>query len=418
MKGRGTVRVPGDKSISHRALILGALATGESHIAGILDSADVQSTASVLRSLGVAVPELSSDFRLRGRGLRGLSAPGAPLDAGNSGTTVRLMAGVTAAHPFTSRFEGDASLSRRPMNRIAEPLAAMGARFEFARGDRLPMTVHGGKLSGIAWNTGAASGQTKSAILLAGLVAGVNVSVMESVKSRDHTERMLAWLGVPVVTDELRVSLGPVDSIAALDIAVPGDPSSAAYFVALGMLRDGGEIVLPDVCVNRTRTGFIETIRAMGGDVEYVNQTTIAGDDAANVIARPSRLHGASLGAEATPAMIDELPLLACVAAARGVTLEVTGAEELRVKESDRITAVVSNLRAIGAEAEELRDGFRVTGNRRRLAGRVRTDGDHRIAMSFAVLGELTGNAIEIDDPDCVSVSYPRFWADLESLRR
>lgn len=416
--GRGTVRVPGDKSISHRALILGALATGESRIVGILDSADVQSTASVLRLLGVAVPELSADFCLRGRGLKGLSAPGAPLDAGNSGTTVRLMAGVTAAHPFTSRFEGDASLSRRPMNRIAEPLTAMGARFEFARGDRLPMTVHGGKLSGIAWNTGAASGQTKSAILLAGLVAGVNVSVMESVRSRDHTERMLAWLGVPLVTDDLRVSLGPVDSIAPLDIAVPGDPSSAAYFVALGSLREGGEIVLPGVCVNRTRTGFIETIRAMGGDVEYVNRTAIAGDEAASVIARPSRLHGASLGGEVIPAMIDELPLLACVAAARGVALEVTGAEELRVKETDRITAVVANLRAIGAEAEELRDGFRVTGKRRRLAGRVRTEGDHRIAMAFAVLGELPGNSIEIDDPDCVAVSYPRFWTDLESLRQ
>ncbi|MDO8502183.1 MAG: 3-phosphoshikimate 1-carboxyvinyltransferase [Gemmatimonadaceae bacterium] len=418
MTGRGTVRVPGDKSISHRALILGALATGQSRIGGILQSADVRSTAAVLRAMGARIPDLSPSFRIAGMGLRGLTEPGAALDAGNSGTTVRLMAGVAAAYPFSSRFEGDASLSRRPMKRIAEPLTAMGARFEFARGDGLPMTVHGGHLSAIAWNTRAASGQTKSAILLAGLVAGVQVSVRESHKSRDHTERMLVSLGAAVSTDDVTVSLAPVASLGPLDMEVPGDPSSAAYLVALGILRGGGEVVLPRVCINPTRTGFLDALAAMGADIEYVERTAIAGDSAATVVARPSRLSDAVISGEEVPAMIDELPLMACVAAAAGTNLEVTGAAELRVKESDRISTVVSNLNAIGATAEELPDGFRISGRRMPLTGRVATAGDHRIAMAFGILGALRGNAIEIDDRECVEVSYPGFWADLERLRQ
>ena len=418
MIGRGVVRVPGDKSISHRALILGALSSGEARIDGILQSADVQCTASVLRSLGAAIPDLSSEMRFAGLGLRGLSEPGSPLYAGNSGTTARLVAGVVAGYPFSSRFEGDASLSRRPMKRIAEPLSAMGARFEFAREDGLPMTVHGSKLSGIVWNTRAASAQTKSAILLAGLVAGVQVSVRESRKSRDHTERMLASLGAPVTSDELNAILSPVDSIAPLELAIPADPSSAAYFVALAVLTNTGEVVLPDVCLNRTRIGFLETLKAMGADIDCTDKVSVAGDSAATVIARPSELRSVDIEAHMIPSMIDELPLLACVAAACDLDLEVRGASELRVKESDRIAAVVSNLRAIGADAEELPDGFRVAGRRQRLAGRVVSGGDHRIAMSFGILAQLPGNAIEIDDPDCVQVSYPRFWADLETMKR
>ena len=418
MSSRGTVRVPGDKSISHRALILGALASGESRIRGILQSADVHSTAAVLRALGSPVPDLSASFRLSGKGLRGLTQPGSPLDAGNSGTTVRLMSGVVAAHDFTSRFEGDASLSRRPMKRIAEPLTAMGARFEFARSDGLPMTIHGGRLSGIAWNTRAASGQTKSAILLAGLVAGVQVSVRESQKSRDHTERMLTSMGAPVEADDLTVSLSPVESLAPLDITIPGDPSSAAYLIALGVLRSGGEIVLPDICINRTRTGFMQRLMAMGGDVSCDDKFAIAGDTVATVFARPSTLHDTSVEKDEVPSMIDELPLLGCVAAAAGIGLEVTGASELRVKESDRIANLVSNLNAIGGRAEELPDGFRIMKGARSFSGRVRTGGDHRIAMAFGVLGALRGNTVEIDDPDCVAVSYPGFWSDLALLAR
>ena len=415
MRSRGVVRVPGDKSISHRALMLAALCVGESRISGILESADVRSTASILRSLGVNVPELSPEMRIIGKGLRGLTAPATPLDAGNSGTTVRLMSGVVAGHEFRSRFEGDASLSRRPMKRIAEPLTAMGARFDFARGDGLPMTIEGGNLSGISWNTRAASAQTKSAILLAGLVGQVPVAVRESRKSRDHTERMLASLGAPVTTDEENVSLTPVESIGPLEMAVPRDPSSAAYFVALALLGVH-DVELPEVCLNRTRVGFLEVMKRMGGDIDCTDKVAVAGDSVATVRARQSALSDIEIDEADVPAMIDEIPLLACVAAAAGVELVVRGASELRVKESDRIAAVVSNLRSIGCEAEELEDGLVVRGRGDRLAGRVVTHGDHRIAMSFGVLDCIEGNSIEIDDRDCVAVSYPRFWADLASL--
>ncbi|MGI9044930.1 MAG: 3-phosphoshikimate 1-carboxyvinyltransferase [Gemmatimonadaceae bacterium] len=415
MSGRSVIRVPGDKSISHRALILGALSSGTSRIRGILRSADIESTASVLRALGVKLPALTDDFRVQGVGLRGLKEPASALQAGNSGTTVRLMAGVVAAHEFSSRFEGDSSLSARPMKRISDPLSEMGARIEFERDDGLPMTVHGWALTGMSWNTRAASAQTKSAILLAGLAGGVPVTVRESRKSRDHTERMLASMGVPVSTDDLTVSISPVDSIGPLDIEVPGDPSSAAYFIALAVLG-AGEIEIPGMCVNHSRIGFLDVLKAMGAEIECTDKVAIAGDSAATVVARPSRLSPTGLDPDLIPRMIDELPLLACVAAAAGIDLEVTGAGELRVKESDRIASVVTNLRAIGADAEELPDGFRIRSRRGPLSGRVSTRGDHRIAMSFGILGALRGNEIEIDDPDCVDVSYPRFWADLAAL--
>lgn len=417
MKVRGTVRVPGDKSISHRALIFASLATGESRVRGLLQSADVASTATVLRQLGVSIPELSDDFVIDGKGLRGLAAPRIALQCGNSGTTARLMAGVVAAYPFASRFEGDSSLSRRPMKRIAEPLIAMGAQVEFDHGDGLPMTIHGTSLSGIAWNTKSASAQTKSAILLAALVAGVPVSVRETGSSRDHTERMLAFLGVPISTGNLRVTSTPVLEIAACEFNVPADPSSAAYLVALANLADEGEVRLTDVCINPTRIGFFHVLQRMSGVVRFVGKRLIAGDDVSTVVASPARLTSAHVSAADVPSMIDELPLLGCVAAAAGANLEVTGAAELRVKESDRIATLVSNLRAIGADAVELPDGFRVRGGPRTFTGHVTTRGDHRIAMAFGVLAALPGNKIEIDDRDCVGISYPGFWDDMKLVR-
>ncbi|HEX5577179.1 MAG TPA: 3-phosphoshikimate 1-carboxyvinyltransferase [Gemmatimonadaceae bacterium] len=417
MTSRGVVRVPGDKSISHRALMLSAVASGESRISGILAAKDVQSTASVLRQLGVSVPDLSDDIRVEGLGLGGLKAPGSPVDAGNSGTTARLMSGILAAHTFTSRIVGDASLSARPMKRVAEPLTAMGARFEFAAGDGLPMTVHGGTLSGISWNTRSASAQVKSAILLAGLVARVPVSVREARKSRDHTERLLASLGAPVTIDGLDVSLAPVDLLAPLELSVPGDPSSAAYIVAAAILGKN-EVEVPDVCLNPTRIGFLETLKRMGADIEWTEAGATAGDSIGSIRAGPGILHAVVVDPSTLASMIDELPLLACIAAGAGIALEVRNAAELRVKESDRIHLVVSNLRAIGAEARELPDGFVIGGGGGRLAGDVVTNGDHRIAMSFGVLSHVRGNDIRIDDRDCVAVSYPRFWADLDSLRR
>ncbi len=414
----GTIRVPGDKSISHRALILAALADGASRVRDILPSADVHSTAGALRAMGADIPQLSPDFVVRGRGR--LQAPAGSLDCGNSGTTTRLLAGVVAGSGFTARFTGDASLSRRPMRRVQRPLEAMGARFEFEReqGDGLPMIVYGARLQGLDWVSDTASAQVKSAILLAGLAAGVEVSVAEPARSRDHTERMLAARGAPVEVDVLGVRLRQPATLAPLDTTVPGDPSSAAFFAALAALANEGELLLTNVCVNPTRAGFVEALRWMGATLEEVGRHEEGGEPVATlrVTASSDRLRGLMVGGDIIPTMIDELPLLACLATRAAGTTEIRDAAELRVKESDRITAVVENLRAIGAEAEELPEGMRVEGTRALLRGRVRTHGDHRLAMAFGVLGALPGNEIEIDDPDCVSVSYPGFWDDLKRV--
>ena len=412
----GAVRVPGDKSISHRSLILACLAEGESRVAGILDSEDVRSTADALRALGASIPELSGEMRIRGLGLRGLLPPKRSIDCGNSGTTTRLLAGVVAGHPFAARFEGDASLSRRPMKRIAEPLTYMGAQFDFEHGDGLPMTVHGVDLRSVDWDTKSASAQVKSAILLAGLVSQVEVRVTESNRSRDHTERMLRSMGVEVESDRNLVCLRPARRLTPLDLAVPADPSSAAFFVALASLAGGGELQLDDVCLNPTRIGFISAIKRMGGDIRVTSRATEGGEETGTLNVHPAHLGNLRITAADVPSLIDELPLLACVAAAAGVELEITGAEELRVKESDRISVVVRNLRAIGARAEEHPDGLRVLPGAREFAGTVDPRGDHRIAMAFGILSAVSGNRIEIKTPEVVAVSYPRFWEDLRRV--
>ncbi|MDQ6690731.1 MAG: 3-phosphoshikimate 1-carboxyvinyltransferase [Gemmatimonadota bacterium] len=413
----GTVRVPGDKSISHRALILASLAEGESRVTGVLDSGDVRSTAGALRSLGSNLPELSGEMRIRGSGLRGLRQPKRPLDCGNSGTTTRLLAGVVAGHPFSARFEGDASLSRRPMKRIAEPLSYMGAQFEFERGDGLPMTIHGVDLRSIDWDTKSASAQVKSAILFAGLVSQVEVRVTETSPSRDHTERMLRAMGVDVENDRNQVCLRPARRLNSMDLAVPADPSSAAFFVALACLASEGELELEDVCVNPTRTGFLTAIKLMGGDIHLTPVASSGGEAVGTLRVRPTTLApGIRVTESDIPSVIDELPLLACVAAGAGIELEITGASELRVKESDRISVVVQNLLAVGASVEELPDGLRVLPGRRDFAGSIDPHGDHRVAMAFGVLSAASGNRIEIRNPECVAVSYPRFWEDLRRV--
>jgi 3-phosphoshikimate 1-carboxyvinyltransferase len=415
----GSLRVPGDKSISHRALMLAALADGRSRITGILESDDVRSTASVLRALGARIPELADDIAVIGVGLRGLSAPAASLDCGNSGTTTRLMAGVVSALPISARFVGDASLSRRPMRRVARPLEAMGARFDLPPDGGLPMTVHGGALKDLDWKSEVASAQVKSAIILAGVVGGVRVTIEEPAPTRDHTERMLGARGVDIVRRGTRIELAPAHRcITALDTVVPGDPSSAAFFAGLAALADSGSLKLEDVCVNETRTGFLETLRRMGAIVEFSRDHLSGGEWISPVVVRPATLRGIQVGGDIVPSMIDELPLLACVATrAEGETV-ITGAAELRVKESDRIAAVVANLRAIGADAVELEDGMRIVGSRSPLRGSIATHGDHRLAMSFGILGAIPGNEIRIDDPNCVAVSYPNFWSHLTMATR
>ncbi len=413
----GTVRAPGDKSISHRALILSAIAIGPSRVRYILESEDVQATAAALRALGAAVPPLSSDFVIVGTGTGALHSPAQALDCGNSGTTTRLLAGLVAGLAGRSaRFVGDASLSRRPMRRVATPLSAMGARVEFegaAGQSGLPMRISGAALQTIEWSSEHASAQVKGAILLAGLAAGVSVTVHEPVRSRDHSERMLKARGVAIEVDGDTVRLAAEQQVQPVDVDVPADPSSAAFFLGLAALSSRGSLRLVDVCLNSTRTGALDVLRRMGAQLIIEDEREMGGELVGTIVATPGELVGTRIGGDEIPRCIDELPLLACVAARAHGETRIADAGELRVKESDRIRAVVENLLALGVDAEEFPDGMRIVGSDRPLIGRVSTHGDHRLAMAFGVLAAMPGNSIAIDDPSCVAVSYPDFWADL-----
>lgn len=414
---RGAIRTPGDKSISHRALIFAAMASGSTRIRDILASADVHATAAALRAIGADIPALSADFVVHGRGIALLHSPESALDCGNSGTTTRLIAGLMAGLAGrAARFEGDASLSRRPMRRIATPLAEMGARIDFEgvnEHDGLPMRVHGMPLSAITYVNTHASAQVKGALMLAGLASGSGVTVLEPQRSRDHTERMLTARGVQLSVTEEGVVLPPAQALSAVDVVVPSDPSSAAFFAALAALADDGELRLENVCLNPTRTGAIDVLRRMGARLDVEEARTIGGELIGTLVVFPARLHATSIGGAEIPRCIDELPMLACVAARADGETRITDAGELRVKESDRIRAVVENLRRLGVEVEELPDGMRIVGSQAALSGSVITHGDHRLAMAFGILGALPGNRITIDDPGCVAVSYPTFWRDL-----
>lgn len=328
------------------------------------------------------------------------------------------MAGIAAAQPFASTFFGDASLSRRPMRRVAAPLEAMGARVEWLETpDRLPMRVHGGALTPISWELDVASAQLKSAILLAGLCGGISVRVREPAPTRDHTEQMLRSLGVEVTLDNGWIVLRPVVSLPPAAWDVPGDPSSAAFFLGLAALADRGELALDHVLASPFRDGFVRVLERMGVPVTAYDSVEGAGGATHSLVVQAgATLRGVTVGADDVPSMIDELPLLAVLAARAQGETTVRGAAELRVKESDRIAVTVANLRAIGADAEELPDGFVVRGNDAPLRGLVEAHGDHRIAMAFGVLGASRGVDIRIDTPSCVAVSYPGFWSDLERV--
>lgn len=414
------LRVPGDKSLTQRALILAALADGESRLSGLLHGGDAASTAGALRRLGIEIPELGADageVRIVGRGLRGLSATDEPLDFGNSGTGARLMTGVIAGAGIEVTIDGDQSLRSRPMARIVEPLEAMGASFRFAteRG-RLPMRVSGAHpLRPIDWSSKVASAQVKSSILLAGLTGQAFALVTEPTRSRDHTERMLNALGAAVVSHAVegqwRVELrDPPSRIDPLDFRIPGDPSSAAFlmaFAAAGGAR--GPLTIEGVGLNPTRTGFFEVLERMGAEVDVVPTDKGGIEDVGDVTVRPSQLSGTVVEGAEIPAVIDELPLIAVLGAvSQGVT-EIRGAEELRTKESDRIDVVVRSLRSLGAEVEELPDGMIVSGSGRALRGAVSAHHDHRIAMSFGVLGSLPGHDVEVRGASVADVSFPGF---------
>ncbi len=437
------IRVPGDKSVSHRALLLAALAEGESRLQGLLPGEDCRSTAACLRTLGVMIPPLPADgsgIRIPSGGLPGLSSPSAPLDCGNSGTTARLLMGVLAGLPLSAVLTGDASLRSRPMRRVTEPLARMGAAFqEEGEPDRLPIRVTGGAAEGglrpLTWASPVASAQVKSALLLAGLTGGVPVTVLEPARSRDHTERMLRLLGVEVTEGweagdparggggegegrRWRVSLSPfAGPLPPLDLRVPGDFSSAAFLLALGLLGGGGPqgIGVGGVGLNPTRASLLPVLMRMGARLEVrpesVESAPGVGEPVGELVAHPSELRGTDVGGDEIPGLIDEIPVLAALAVrARGVT-RIRDAGELRVKESDRITALVTNLRTLGVEVEEFPDGLAVKGTDRPLRGAVRTFHDHRIAMAFGILGTLPGNHIDVEAPEVVEVSFPGFWA-------
>jgi 3-phosphoshikimate 1-carboxyvinyltransferase len=414
---QGTIRAPGDKSISHRALIFAAMAEGTTRIREILPSADVHATAAALRAMGADIPALSEDFVVRGRGLAALHSPESAFDCANSGTTTRLIAGLVAGLAGReARFEGDASLSRRPMQRIATPLSQMGARitFEGAAGhDGLPMHVAGAALSDLRYVNAQASAQVKGALLLAGLASGVSVTVEEPTRSRDHSERMLLARGVHLEVSDHTVTLPAGQVVQAADVVVPSDPSSATFFAALAAMANEGVLRLENVCLNATRTGAFDVLRRMGALLTIEEAFEVGGELIGTVVVRPSPLVGTTIEGSEIPRCIDELPMLACLAARAEGTTYIRDAQELRVKESDRIKAVVANLRALGADAEEFPDGLRVTGSRAPLQGHVVTHGDHRLAMAFGILGALPGSRISIDDPGCVAVSYPTFWRDL-----
>ncbi len=417
------IRVPGDKSISHRALLLGALAPGQSRLEGVLPGADCRNTAGILRTLGVDVPALPRDgasFVFSGKGMHGLRAPRtAALDCGNSGTTARLLLGLLSGLGIEATLTGDASLRSRPMRRVTGPLEEAGSRFrEEGEPGRLPVRVLGPPLGPVRHRSQVASAQVKSALLLAGLGARVPVKVEEPVASRDHTERMLRRMGVPVASARVgphQVSLeefgGELD---ALDLLVPGDISSAAFVLALGLLREGGgTLEIGNVGLNPTRTGVLAVLERMGGRIRIEGERERegdAGEPAGDLVVAPASLRGVEIGGGEIPSLIDEIPLLAVLAARAEGTTVIRDAAELRVKESDRIRALALNLAAVGVEVEELPDGLVIEGSDRPLEGRVQAFHDHRIAMAFGVLGVLPGNRIEVDDRAVVDVSFPGFW--------
>lgn len=414
---RGDVRVPGDKSVSHRALMFGSLADGQSTVRGILQSADTESTAGALRALGWPVPPLGPSIVLSGSGLGRVPLTPTRLDLGNSGTSTRLLMGVVAGYPVSATFTGDASLSRRPMRRVAVPLTEMGARIEFeGTHDGLPLTVHGGNLRALDWKLDTVSAQVKSALLIAGLTGHVAVVIREPAPTRDHTERMLRAQGAAIDVGGGIIVLDPPERLEPLDITVPGDPSSAAFFACLAALADAGSVTIRDVGLNPGRCGFIAVLRRMGARIDIEDRNDSGPEPLGNLVIRPVHLSATRIDGDEVPGLIDELPALACVAArAHGETV-ISGAAELRVKESDRIAAVVANLRSVGVDVEEAPDGMRIRGTREPLRGRIETRGDHRIAMAFGVLGASAQAEFVIDDPECVGVSYPQFWRDLANV--
>jgi 3-phosphoshikimate 1-carboxyvinyltransferase len=414
---RGELRVPGDKSISHRALLLGAIALGETAADGFAGSADCMSTMRCLQALGVSITQDGDRIAVQGVGLHGLHEADSVLDAGNSGTTIRLLSGILAGQPFLSVLTGDASLRQRPMERISAPLRQMGAVVLSRAGGRLPLAIMGGALQAIDYAQPVASAQVKSCLLLAGLYTAGRTTISQPAISRDHTERILSAMGVAVGSRGMEVWVDGGQQPRGIEMGIPGDISSAAYMLIAGAIVSGSEITILNVGVNPTRTGILDVLHAMGAEMELINRHIAGGERVADLKVRHSALRGTTISGPMIPRLIDELPILAVAATQALGTTIVQGAAELRVKESDRIATIVSELRAMGASIDERPDGFVLEGPTRLRGASVSSFGDHRLAMSLAVAGLVARGETIIDGADCVDVSWPDFFQSMQHLR-
>jgi 3-phosphoshikimate 1-carboxyvinyltransferase len=416
----GLCSVPGDKSISHRALILGALSNRGCSVANFLEAEDCLCTLEAFRVMGINIERQGSALEIHGQGLDGLKAPAKPIWCGNSGTTTRLLMGVLTGQPFEVRLEGDPSLSKRPMDRVIDPLSKMGAFFLDIKDTpaHLPVRMRGTRsVKSLRWKSPVASAQVKSAILLAGLYASGTTAVEEPLLSRDHTERMLAACGVPVERKDNKVSVQGTATVRAATFQVPGDISSAAFLLAAGLLTASGELIVKGSGVNPTRTGFIDIVKAMGGTCRFTNATESSGEPIADIGVKKSVLIGTSIGGDLIPRAIDEIPILAVLATqAQGQTI-ISDAQELRYKESDRLTCLREELTKMGARVKEKPDGLIIDGPTSLHGTVVQSHGDHRLAMSLAVAALIAEGPTTIEDVGCVATSFPSFWGLLERIR-
>jgi 3-phosphoshikimate 1-carboxyvinyltransferase len=409
----GSIRVPGDKSISHRYGMLAAIAEGTSQIHSFAESVDCQSTLDCLKKLGVKVDRQANEVTIEGAGLDGLQASAGPLDAGNSGSTIRMLSGILSGQPFRTLIGGDASLSRRPMKRIIEPLTRMGARIQSSEGGLPPLTIEGGGLVPIHYELPVASAQVKTAVLFAGLYAEGLSEVVEPHLTRDHSEIALKQFGVEVVRHDRTLSVRGRSRLWAQELTVPGDISSAAFLVVAGLLVPGSKLTFRDIGLNPTRTEIMDFLRSIGGDISVLNCERRNGELVGSVRVKAGPLRGGEIPVEAVPGLIDELPVLAVLGTQTENGLIFRGAQELRVKESDRIAAVAENLRRMGAEVEEFPDGMRIPGRQRLHGAEILSYSDHRIAMAFSIAGLIADGVTTIDDSDCVRISFPSFFETL-----
>lgn len=415
---KGEVTVPGDKSISHRAVMFGSLAEGTTEVLNFLQGADCLSTIDCFRKMGILIENTPEHILIHGRGLHGLQKPEGILDTGNSGTTTRLLSGILAGQPFATTLTGDASIQKRPMRRIMEPLSMMGADIVSLSGnDCAPLRIKGAPLHGIHYHSKVASAQVKSAVLLAGLYADDVTKVTEPAVSRNHSEIMLNYFGAHVQTDGTTAAIVPEPALHGQKVHVPGDISSAAYFIAAGLLVPGAEILIRNVGINPTRDGILKTAQAMGGNITLLNVCN-DGEPTADLLVKHSTLHGITIKGDIIPTLIDELPVINVMAACAEGTTVIKDAAELKVKESDRIDVMVKYLSAMGCDITATKDGMIVNGGKPLHGAVIDSHMDHRIAMSFAVASLIADGTTEIKGSDVVTISYPNFYEDLKKLTR